>query len=705
MPTITSGMTLTDGAEATTNYNEVRWSGGGQAPTSPAQETGFFVQGNACNSMRVSRSNTVAGMAYTLSSPIDMSSGNGNEVLGMWIAITSPTAVDTVANNGIFIWVSSSTETGTNEPTAYRGWTVGGSDAPITSFRYVQIDVSNTASFSGGLIDFTNIRRVGVGISTPGTVPTLRSDNIYMDAHYIGRPVYTGTSIALEAAMDWDDFLSDSITNENGLIEDLGGIYRCGCGFQIGDTTQSTATEFIDTSDTKILFKEFIYYNGSTTPIQALDYARDYGVFVEGASASNNTTVTLGTTVGSGDDRVGVLGGSLSTANKTDMTFSVTGTPSHTEVYLYGTTIDGAHEDLFSDFSTDAEKFELISTTVINSSFIYFATWGAAANDGRLILNSTFVDPDSKQTGGANNWALNVNSNGSDPTAGNEPIRNSSFITSGTPADQAMIHFGASITDDTNALNNIKFFGDYSSATLFHAETSHTGSSTFTIQNLNGSNIDANEIENVGGSSNPATVETNFTLEFIDVLGNSEIRVYDNPSPLTGGGTSTEVFGIETVSAATQVGDGTNVFYQDLGQISGDVSFQALGTASFANANIEAGDTFRFIVRDNSENPTLQKSEEFVAGGTVNDGFIQTTTSVTGYSSIFSSAINSSSNTLTITIEKVDATTTATLPSGNYDIVVFRTGSNPIYFLNYSLSANSVIALSQTGDRVYKNPA
>ena len=293
MPTITSGMSLTDGAEATTNYHPVRWSGGGGAPTGPEQETGFFVQGNACNAARVSRQNTVAGLAYTLSSPIDMSSGNGNEVLGMWIAITSPTAIETVTNNGIFIWVSSSTETGTNEPTAYRGWTVGGSDAPITSFTYVQVDVSKTASFSGGTIDFTNIRRVGVGISTPASVPQLRSDNVYLDAHYIGRPVYTGTSLSSEAAMNWDDFLSDSTTNVNGLIEDLGGIYRCGCGFQIGDTTQSVATTFTDTSDTKILFKEFVYYNGSSTPIQALDYARDYGMFMEGASASLDTTTTL----------------------------------------------------------------------------------------------------------------------------------------------------------------------------------------------------------------------------------------------------------------------------------------------------------------------------------------------------------------------------------------------------------------------------
>ena len=695
MPTITSGMTLTDGAESITGYNEVRWSGGGQSPTSPAQETGFFVQGNACNSMRVSRANTVAGMAYTLSSPIDMSNGNGNEVLGMWIAITSPTLVDTVTNNGIFIWVSSSTETGTTAPTAYRGWTVGGSDAPITSFKYVQVDTSNTASFSGGTIDFTNIRRVGVGISTPGTVPTLRSDNIYLDAHYIGRPVYTGTSNLLEADMDWDDFLSDSTTNENGLIENLGGIYRCGCGFQIGDTTQTVATAFTDTSDTKILFKEFVYYNGSSTRIQALDYARDYGVFIEGASVSDNTTVTLGTTVGSGDNRVGVLGGSLSTANKTDMTFSLTHN-NFSQTNLYGTTVDGAHEALFTNFTGN---HEIISATIINSAQIYLS----GLNDPDLILNTTFIDPDSKQTGGVNNWAINIAGSG-DASAGSESIRNSSFITSGTPTDQAMIHFNFSSTDNTNTLNNIKFFGDYSSSTLFHAETSHTGSSTFAIQNVNGSNMDANEIENVGGSSNPAVVETNFTLEFIDVLGNSEIRVYENPSLLTGGGTSTEVFGTETVSAATQVGDGTNVFYQDLGQISGDVSFDALGTASFANANIQAGDTFRFIVRDNSENPTLQKSEEFVAGGTVNDGFIQTTTSVTGYSSIFSSAINSSSNTLTITIEKVDATAATTLPSGNYDIVVFRTGSNPIYFKNYALSSNSVIALSQTGDRVYKNP-
>lgn len=203
--------------------------------------------------------------------------------------------------------------------------------------------------------------------------------------------------------------------------------------------------------------------------------------------------------------------------------------------------------------------------------------------------------------------------------------------------------------------------------------------------------------KNVGAVTFPQT----FSLSVTGLLGNSEVRVYNNPSLLTGGGSSVEVGGVETVAAVTQVGNGSTngvEYATDGANILVDITGQTT-TAT----ELVAGDKFRVIVRNNADNPTLQLFDEFEVSS-ISSNTIVTTTSDVGFTSVFGTVLNGN-NFKIVTIEKVNASETFNLASGTYDIVVFRKGSLPEYFLERELAVNLSIPAKQVGDRVYNNPA
>ena len=226
----------------------------------------------------------------------------------------------------------------------------------------------------------------------------------------------------------------------------------------------------------------------------------------------------------------------------------------------------------------------------------------------------------------------------------------------------------------------------------------NNGTGTITIDVLNGSDVPS--IENTGTGT--VTVRETFSLEVTGLLGNSEVRVYDNPSLLTGGASSTEAAGVETVAATTVTGNGSNNFisYNTSGaNVSVDISL-----GNFTSVELQDGDTFRVLVRDNADNPTLQLFDQFTVSGTPTTTSIPTSTTSSGFTSVFGSVINSA-NSKTVTVEKENVTETFSVGSGSYDVVVYRTASNPIITKNFSVTENSRIPISQTQDRVYKNPA
>lgn len=194
-------------------------------------------------------------------------------------------------------------------------------------------------------------------------------------------------------------------------------------------------------------------------------------------------------------------------------------------------------------------------------------------------------------------------------------------------------------------------------------------------------------------------LQQSFDLNVTGLLGNSEVRVYDNPSLFTGGGSSTEIAGVETVAAVTQTN--TASVYLEYNAATVTAINSVGGGADLSSIGLADGDTLRVTVRDNSDNPTLQVFDEFTVNGTPTASSIPVD-STTGTS--FASVLVGS-NTKIVTVEKVNATQTFSVSSGTYDIFVYRIGSLPIITKGFQVTENSRIPISQTQDRVYKNPA
>ena len=207
-------------------------------------------------------------------------------------------------------------------------------------------------------------------------------------------------------------------------------------------------------------------------------------------------------------------------------------------------------------------------------------------------------------------------------------------------------------------------------------------------------------------------------------MGNSEIQVLDNPSPysatsLPAPAVST-VTSTESVSADTNVGNGSTDYIQYINN-SGFLQINALGLGTNFNnfpgvlqdtsatnpRNLAAGDRIRVTIRDDTDNPSLQLFDEFEVSGTPTANTIDTTTPVSGFTSVFGNTLTAL-NTKTVTVEKVDARYQFSVSVGEtIDFLVFRTGSDPITTTNATVNdaATSSFPISQVGDRNYRNPA
>jgi hypothetical protein len=228
-------------------------------------------------------------------------------------------------------------------------------------------------------------------------------------------------------------------------------------------------------------------------------------------AASHRTSITLGSVVGTGDNRQGVLGGAILSPDTTNMTFKLDFSTDKTDlsaVNLYGLRIKGAKAGVLLDNNSGATETNIVSTQFINCGEIVPGTTGNGAN----MLNCFIIDP----YGATNNRGLRM------PSTHN--IKKINCITSGTPTTQTMIHLNSSGTYEV-AFNAIVFYGDFSSSTLYHGEAS-ANSAVITIAKTNGSNPDSAEFNKSG--SPPATVTDVASLTLKMIVTN------ENGNPITG---------------------------------------------------------------------------------------------------------------------------------------------------------------------------
>ncbi len=383
--TFTTGMTLADpnGADNVTNWAAVRFSGSGGAP-SAALDTVTFRQGSGSIAARMSGANWDAGLAYDYytahSNAVLNLTTAGNEVLAVWVLCTSPTAILALSAGGIWIRVSSSADTGVTVPTAYRTWYISGANVYPGGWVLLMIDTRKTASVADvGSPNLASVRRIHVGLKIVASPPTLRSDNLYVNAIWYGRPNYTVVGDGSTTAT-WAAFLADSVSNNNGLITDLGGVLQVSCGLQFGTTAQAASTTFNDATGAQILFKRQTYYQGGA--VDALNYADYYNIQAFGKTAGPVLThVTMGSVVGAGDGRRGVLGGAFRNPDPTNVAVKAdfqTGAGNLGTAKFYGVDFVGIKGGMLFENNAAGTLASIIGGTIVNCAEVdlgvtYFA--------------------------------------------------------------------------------------------------------------------------------------------------------------------------------------------------------------------------------------------------------------------------------------------------------------------------------------------
>ena len=436
------------------------WSG----DPSVGLDTDFEYEGTGCQGVDTDIETHVLKSADFTST--DMS---GDTIFCVMNCFTSAT-LDTKAAGGMGIGVEDSAG---NQDI----WYVGGGDTYDGGWKGFAASLdpggNNPPDVNGGC-DYTDVTNVLVRWKC--IAKSKLSQNCFWD--FFRRvadnsPAFRIYGTNTTTDLGWSEIADLDDTNTAGLFQRIPGGYECLAPFAIGDSAGTNTTAFTEAQGEVVIWKDQPVY-------------QHYGIFVQG-NGTGTTDVTIGSVVGSGDDRQGILGGTITSAGPEWNWDSSTDIADLDSVNLYGVSIVGANEGITLD---DGNK-----TTVVSASFVNCgAVETGGTNNGAEILNTFFIDPD----GTTNNYGLQFDQT---PSAGTMTtnVKQCSFVTSGTPTTQYMVHFPYS-GDYTVGFEDMQVFGSFASGTLWHGINTGT---------------DADVTVNATGSTNMTTAEFSST----DVTG------------------------------------------------------------------------------------------------------------------------------------------------------------------------------------------
>ena len=344
------GLTNIDSADSTTGWAGFN-DGTGGTP-SPVQEQDIFIQGTAAVSTKISGTSQNKGLWFDTTTGVDMTVSGRHFYI--WIAVTTVSLLNTISAGGLYLKVASDAA-GNN----WNKYFVGGSDVTSDArfIRYV-IDLNKTPSETAATAaTLTSIRWFGAGIKSNGTS---KSENLIID-----RPDY-GDGLQIEAGDSTDPaawlalFNADNdINNKYGIIEERSGIFYLKGGITNGDPAGTVTTLWQDATGAAVVFENPLYHNG-TALVSAIDAANLYNIELRG-NATGTTDITWGTVIGTGDDRQGLNGGSISSAGPPWTLDGETDIADLDTVNLYGMTLQGAGVTQFSG----STKTDIIGCTFV----------------------------------------------------------------------------------------------------------------------------------------------------------------------------------------------------------------------------------------------------------------------------------------------------------------------------------------------------
>jgi len=427
--------------------------------------------------------------------PVDMS---GNHY-GRWMRISNAGDVDTKANGGIQLALRDGSG---NE--SY--WYVGGSDTYAGGWAYFVVDLDRAPDANNGSnAVVTNAADLGVGFKC---LTKSLDDNCHMDlAHYgtdgliiTGSPD-TGTYGTDRAMQELFEIINAA---NYGLLDKQAGVFVGKGPLQFNDNATGACT-FNDAGSTLVY---------ADLPVSSSFYKLSLG------SSSGITSIRFGSVVGTGDDRQGVNGGSIFEAGSSgwsiDFATNLAGNASN-NIELYGINYTAAKAGILLD---DNSKTTVVSFNAVNCGEFD----PGSTNNGAEVLNFAIIDP----LGAVNNYGLKFSQTPSGSVLSHN-LKKGSFITSGVPSTQFMINFPEA-SDYSLAMDAFKFFGDYSSVTLWHGINSGLNADV-TINSSNGSNPLGTEFSNTNGGT--VTVISSFNYEITGLDAGASVTIVDITVPAT----------------------------------------------------------------------------------------------------------------------------------------------------------------------------
>lgn len=348
------GLTNLTTCNATTGFSGFQ-DGGGGTP-SPVAETDIVIEGSGAVSTKISGTGQNEGLWFDNTTGIDMTTAGRH--LHIWLAVTTQSIMNTVANGGLFIKVASDAS-GNN----WNKYFVAGSDfypetTGGTPFARFVIDLNKTPSETAATAaTLTSIRWFGGGMKSTGSA---KAENFIIDR------IDYGDGLQIEAGetgdpANWEALFQNELTNRYGIIDKRGNTYFLKGGVTIGDPTASGVTTlWLDNTGAQVVFENPVYHNGSAL-VSSIDAANLYNIDLLG-NDTGTTDITFGQVVGTGDDRQGILGGVISSAGPKWTMDGETDISELDTVNLYGMTLQGAGITQYSS----ATKTDIIGCSFVN---------------------------------------------------------------------------------------------------------------------------------------------------------------------------------------------------------------------------------------------------------------------------------------------------------------------------------------------------
>ena len=316
------------------------------AQASAITDSDFFRQGTESVAWQTKSTGANQGMAYDSgASNIDLS----GTILRMWAQFNEANKYNTKVNGGVRVFVSDGAQGADN----WGEWYVDGSDTLTADWRNYVIDTTTPFDRTSATAPtMTTIRRVG--ISTNMVTKPAKVQNCHVDAIRYGNQIIVTGSVA-ETGNGWAEVaaIDENVSNQYGLFQrdSSTGVFKPTGEIIIGDAAGTLTTDFSDNKNSKLIFPAPTTGN--------LDGS--YKITIQG-NATGTTDFQLGDVVGTGDDRQGVLGGTISTQGDSWEFDSETDTADIDSANLYGVTFEGAGNIKLSGATTQ----ELIGGALLN---------------------------------------------------------------------------------------------------------------------------------------------------------------------------------------------------------------------------------------------------------------------------------------------------------------------------------------------------